>query len=995
MRPLMAEPSPVWVADLNSKPAGGGPISDLYAVGGQIFFLGTDSTHGEELWRSDGTREGTRLVKDVVAGSASSGVRMLGQANGILLFAVDSGKERGVWRSDGSETGTYRLAEVSASNASSLGGMMWFQGIAPGKSMEESEPWRTDGSVDGTFPVIPVAGAGARVMAVRTQRTSTTNPMPDWHVWSDSGRYRFGRSASGYHFIDGSRDLWRSGGDAETTEKVGSVPESAGPLVRIASAGSWVSLLSSDAEAGMSWWASHGHEPVLLLDGAGWKSFQPVGRFGDTTVMTVTGSFGRQFWKSDGTPAGTVKVADAPDAWTAPPSGFFAAEGRIFFAATTYDSGEEPWVLDIETGRIRLLKEIRKDRLSSDAAGFQLVAGTLYFTASGKEGSRVWATRGDTRGTKPMNSWMPKGWQAAKVRLTKLGEALYFVGLHPEEGSALWRKDPGAKKAVRLGKTEGGSASGMALYSDIHVAEGIAYFTGNDGVRTLAWRSDGSPAGTFPLEAPRKGIHPLTQSFSPFPVGGRVVLSGTDPVDDYFSALLISNGPKAPASRIPGMAKEGYPRHVGAMTLSGSALYMLSRYDGKLWTTDGTAAGTFPLLPASGTATSGAVHPTLHPDGAGEVYLGFNNGIWKSDLATRSIRQVEAGDFSHLAVHQGGIVFVRSSAGVVRLFKNAGQGGGSEEVALLEGAQSVASFTASAGLFWIVTVDGKWGEGTPSLWRSNGAGDGTFRLATFGGLDKLRVVPGRLSGDTSLFFVTKPSGSDLWSSDGTTGGTGVLLENAPVWQPDTGFVVIGNRVYFSGNDGIHGEELWRTDGSAASTVMVADLTGDSGGSAPNHLVRTGDRLFFSAVTAGLGRELYVLDVSADVAAEMVASGGSVSAAKAGGGDELLLKQAFNLGPEEDMRVMVPGSGRSGLPHFSVKGSGTSKVFRLEFPRHRSGRWIYRPKCSSSLQAGSYVEMSGPETVTPLNEDWERVIIEQPLDTGLTPRLFGVVEVIER
>jgi ELWxxDGT repeat protein len=294
-----------------------------------------------------------------------------------------------------------------------------------------------------------------------------------------------------------------------------------------------------------------------------------------------------------------------------------------------------------------------------------------------------------------------------------------------------------------------------------------------------------------------------------------------------------------------------------------------------------------------------------------------------------------------------------------------------------------------------VTADGKWGEGTPSLWRSNGTGDGTFRLATFGRLDKLRVVPGRPFGDTSLFFVTKPSGGDLWSSDGTTGGTGVLLEDAPVWQQDTGFVVIGSRVYFSGNDGIHGEELWRTDGTASSTMMVADLTGDSGGSAPAQLVRTGNHLFFSAVTAGLGRELYVLDVSADVAAEVADERASVSTAKAAGGEELLLKQAFNLDPEEGMRVMVPGSGRSGLPHFSTAGSSSSRVFRLEFLRHKSGRWVYRPKCSSSLEAGSYVDMTGAETVIDLDADWERVVIEQPLDSARTPRLFGVVEVFER
>ena len=37
----------------------------LTAVGDTLYFVGTDEKHGHELWRSDGTRKGTRLVRDI------------------------------------------------------------------------------------------------------------------------------------------------------------------------------------------------------------------------------------------------------------------------------------------------------------------------------------------------------------------------------------------------------------------------------------------------------------------------------------------------------------------------------------------------------------------------------------------------------------------------------------------------------------------------------------------------------------------------------------------------------------------------------------------------------------------------------------------------------------------------------------------------------------------------------------------------------------------
>ena len=65
-------------------------------------------------------------------------------------------------------------------------------------------------------------------------------------------------------------------------------------------------------------------------------------------------------------------------------------------------------------------------------------------------------------------------------------------------------------------------------------------------------------------------------------------------------------------------------------------------------------------------------------------------------------------------------------------------------------------------------------------------------------------------------------------------------------------VAIGNVAYFRANDGVHGAELWKSDGTAPGTVLVKDIVPGSVGSNPSNLINLNGTLFFSAQGA-LGR----------------------------------------------------------------------------------------------------------------------------------------------
>jgi ELWxxDGT repeat protein len=75
-------------------------------------------------------------------------------------------------------------------------------------------------------------------------------------------------------------------------------------------------------------------------------------------------------------------------------------------------------------------------------------------------------------------------------------------------------------------------------------------------------------------------------------------------------------------------------------------------------------------------------------------------------------------------------------------------------------------------------------------------------------------------------------GSELWSSDGTASGTLMLRDIKP--GSGSGFsglnlIELGSQVLFAANDGVHGQELWVTDGTVVGTVMTSDLNPTSSG----------------------------------------------------------------------------------------------------------------------------------------------------------------------
>ncbi|MGB3535531.1 MAG: ELWxxDGT repeat protein [Microcoleaceae cyanobacterium] len=68
---------------------------------------------------------------------------------------------------------------------------------------------------------------------------------------------------------------------------------------------------------------------------------------------------------------------------------------------------------------------------------------------------------------------------------------------------------------------------------------------------------------------------------------------------------------------------------------------------------------------------------------------------------------------------------------------------------------------------------------------------------------------------------------------------------------------VGDKVFFSTNDGSNGEELWVSDGTEYGTGLVKDINPGADNSRPDDLTAVGDKVFFSADDGSNGEELWV------------------------------------------------------------------------------------------------------------------------------------------
>jgi ELWxxDGT repeat protein len=182
--------------------------------------------------------------------------------------------------------------------------------------------------------------------------------------------------------------------------------------------------------------------------------------------------------------------------------------------------------------------------------------------------------------------------------------------------------------------------------------------------------------------------------------------------------------------------------------------------------------------------------------------------------------------------------------------------------------------------------------------------------ADFGG----SVISGiRALGDQAVFFADDGlHGYELWKSDGTAAGTSLVAELRPGPEPQEPPAVLasaeaGGVLYLLLEEGDE-VSLWRTDGTAAGTIRLRGPDDSPGPWRGSELAAAGGTAFFTVYDEALGLQLWASDGTA-------------------AGTREVLKAGEDLGEDPDTRLGLTELG--GRLYFFTSGPDSFGLWRSD------------------------------------------------------------------
>jgi ELWxxDGT repeat protein len=151
------------------------------------------------------------------------------------------------------------------------------------------------------------------------------------------------------------------------------------------------------------------------------------------------------------------------------------------------------------------------------------------------------------------------------------------------------------------------------------------------------------------------------------------------------------------------------------------------------------------------------------------------------------------------------------------------------------------------------------------LWKSNGAASGTLLVKDINPGSTMGTpnnsFPHNLTNvNGTLFFSADNAltGNELWKSNGTAGGTSLVKDISAGAKGSylAKLTDVGSTLFFVADNGVSGVELWKSNGTSAGTVIVKDIHPGAETSTARYLTNVNGQLLFVASNGVSGDELW-------------------------------------------------------------------------------------------------------------------------------------------
>lgn len=445
------------------------PNSDSYAVlNNELYFTINHPDYGDELWKTDGTANGTVLVKDIRTGSDPSQPIQLTTFGSHVYFMANTGIDSNpgknaattgsfnLWRTDGTDPGT-ELVSITGSDALApfpmqvIGGSIYFYNGRSiiGVPSEDRGIWTTDGTENGTIQL----AAGLKLTPLAVVNNELVYQAVDPTVPSFGNEFR---KADGAVF--GTRITDNYSGEKSTI--VGE---------EFAVVNNDIYFYGNDGNTGGTLWKTDGTAQGTVVvaqinqDGlvdeelGGIRSPEAIARYQGTTIFSVENGTG-EIWKTDGTVAGTEKIGNTED----------VNENRRGEAFYETDNG---LILKIENREIGFVLDATLSSITELTSGIRSGGALLngkYIFSGGVNGT-PWVTDGSDAGSFELN--------AASIHPNVAGGKFLASDTHVyfEAGNAeLWKTD-----GTVAGTQKVGALNTLVDYQ-ILSGSNLIYFLPND-----------------------------------------------------------------------------------------------------------------------------------------------------------------------------------------------------------------------------------------------------------------------------------------------------------------------------------------------------------------------------------------------------------------------------------------------------------------------------------------------------------------------------------